>query len=278
MVADQLRKASIHADHRRAAVVRVSEYSLAVWGLVLGVAGIAVGLATSAYFYLKGKQRARLWCEVRDEALWGPLVARDSEFEFSYRGEKIRRARKSTIYLWSEGSNVTVHSSAISSAEPLAVRFPGPVRVLAATASRQVRPASEFTAIVTDHDTVEVSFAFLDDGDGGAIEVLYEPTDSDLIPSGPRVAGAIMGVSGGFKPARNSRRTSHYLVQISASAVLLAGAIMANIYLDLASWSWPLLVAVFFAAGIFYLPLMILTEKKSPDRNPPIDLLLQRQP
>ena len=175
----------------------MSDHALAVIGLIVGVAGIAVGFLTSFYFYLKAREKV----DPRYLLSFEPLVSQSSgamkDVSVLYNDTKATNLNRCTLLIWNRGRKAIAHES-VAERDNIRVRFPDGTKALGAGIRKSSRDAINLSALVDDDgSSVAINFDFLDEGDGGAIEILSQG-DPKLPPS---VAGSIMGAPKGIRRA-----------------------------------------------------------------------------
>lgn len=178
----------------------MSDHALAVLAAVIGIAGILIGFFISYYFYVKGKERA----DPRYVWGYGPLLKGHQQYKAGdmtqhvsllINGERVEDLNRCLLALWNKGSR-TLRGSDIVDSDQTRVVFPAGSRVLDAGVIESTRQSIGFTAIIDETDrNVLIKFDFLDRGDGGLIQILYQG-DPDLRPE---VTGSIRGVPEGVR-------------------------------------------------------------------------------
>jgi hypothetical protein len=173
----------------------MSDHALGVTGLVLGVAGILVGLLASYYFYLSGRERIEPRYLLQYEPILGSSSGAMDEASLLFKGEEIVNLNRCILVIWNRGSR-TLTKSAVVDSDKVRVCLPKGSKALGVGIARSSRPAIGLIASIDEsRAAVIVDFDFLDKGDGGAIEILYQG-DPKLEPT---VAGSIRGVPQGLK-------------------------------------------------------------------------------
>lgn len=159
-------------------------------GTVIGLIGIGVAFE----LYRRSRVRPRLFYQERFTRVVGsPEAAFPSEVEIRFAGSPVPRVSKSTIVFWNGGSS-TARGSDIVEADPIRLRFQDGCQVLQAQIAVASRPVNGVMVTRHDHDAVEISFDFLDPGDGCVVEILH--TDSKRTS---RVSGTVRGIPRGVE-------------------------------------------------------------------------------
>jgi hypothetical protein len=173
----------------------MSDHALGVAGLILGIAGILIGALTSYYFYMKSRERIEPRYLLQHEPLLGSSSGAMNEVTLLFKGQKITNLNRCLLLIWNRGSR-TLSRSAVVDSDKVRVSLPEGSKVLGVGIAQSTRPAIGLTASVDEPATiVTVDFDFLDKGDGGVIEILYQGNPSLK----PKLVGSIRGVPQGLK-------------------------------------------------------------------------------
>jgi len=173
----------------------MSDHALGVAGLILGIAGILIGSATSYYFYLKGRERIEPRYVLQHEPLLGSSSGAMDEVALLFKGQKIENLNRCLLLIWNRGSR-TLSGTAVVESDKIRVCLPEGSKALGVGVAHSTRPVIGLTASIDESDTiVTVGFEFLDKGDGGVIEILYQGNPKLK----PELVGSIRGVPQGLK-------------------------------------------------------------------------------
>jgi hypothetical protein len=168
----------------------ISDHVIGILGAIIG----AIGIIASVYVYYRSKQRAAPCYVLRDEVLLDPSAPGTDTFDIFFSNEPVRRAvRKATLAIWNAG-NMPIKQSDVAQLDPPRLTFPDGSRIFTHEVSSPARRANGLNTVLNGSDVL-LTFDFLDQGDGGVIEVTYE---GDVRPE---FKGTISGVPEGFKSA-----------------------------------------------------------------------------
>jgi hypothetical protein len=185
----------------------VSDHALAVLGLVTGVVFGLAALVSGFYLYRKGLERIDIRYLLGYETLFDgrafepPLVVTYG----AARGASI--LRRCSVALWNVGRR-TVRARDIDDSDPLRVEIPSSV-IVGTLKRASVRSPVDISAKKVSNHSVLLTFKFLDQGDGGIIDIIYTGPDDAVpelrgtiegLPKGVVTAGQLMEVQG--KPAK----------------------------------------------------------------------------
>ena len=162
----------------------MSDHALTVISLVVGVAGVAAGFLTSFYFYLKAREKI----DPRYLLSFQPLVSQSSgamkDVSVLYNDKKATNLNRCVLLIWNRGRKAIANDS-VAERDRVRVRFPDGAKALGVGIRKSSRDAINLSALVDDDgSSVTINFDFLDQGDGGAIEILSQG-DPLLSPSSP---------------------------------------------------------------------------------------------
>jgi hypothetical protein len=160
-----------------------------VLGIVIGVIGIILAFV----FYFRSKEKSRpCYAAVRRVLIGSPNSSLPPEIEITYQGQKISSLYRTVIYFWNAGTKTLDHED-VASSDPIVFHFDGDsVKVLEIWSVKSTRSVVSPSAIQKGNN-VELSFDFLDRGDGVAIEIFHTGTDARIY-----CAGTVKGVTKGI--------------------------------------------------------------------------------
>ena len=81
----------------------MSDHALAVIGLIVGVAGIAVGFLTSFYFYLKAREKVDPRYLLSFEPLVSPSSGAMKDVSVLYNDTKATNLNRCMLLIWNRG-------------------------------------------------------------------------------------------------------------------------------------------------------------------------------
>jgi hypothetical protein len=173
----------------------MSDHALGVVGLIVGIVGILIGLLVSYYFYLKSRERIEPRYVLQHEPLLDSSSGAMAEVSLLFREEAITNLNRCLLFIWNSGSR-TLLKSAIVDSDQLRVCLPEGSKALGVGVTKNTRQVIGLTASIDESKTVvPVGFDFLDKGDGGVVEILYQGDPG----SKPILAGSIIGAPNGLK-------------------------------------------------------------------------------
>jgi len=116
-----------------------------------------------------------------------------SDIEIRFKDTPVQHLMRTQIIFWNSGTAL-VRGSDIVEHDPLRFAFKSPGEILSAEVLNSVRPANKVQATFKTEDptVVQISFDYLDPGDGATIDVLHT-CESGI----PTVSGTIRGVPRG---------------------------------------------------------------------------------
>lgn len=171
----------------------MSDHELAVLGLVIGIAGILAGVLTSYYFYLKARERADPRYLLQFEPLVGSSSGAMKDVSLLFKGVEAADLNRCILVLWNRGAKVITHD-AIAENDKIIVHLPDGSAALGAGVSWSSRAAVGLSASCVG-SCVTIDFDFLDENDGGIIEILYQGDRK----TPPTLTGSIMGAPKGIR-------------------------------------------------------------------------------
>jgi hypothetical protein len=173
----------------------MSDHALAVLGLALALIFGILGIAVSYYFYFKGREKA----DPRYILTCGPLLGDSSnlaqQVSLLVNGEEFDNLNRCLLVFWNRGSR-TLRGSDIVRNDQTRIVFPAGLRALAAHVIESTRQSIDLTAAIDEGGrNVVIEFDFLDRGDGGVIQIIYQGDPTMR----PEVTGSIRGVPEGIR-------------------------------------------------------------------------------
>ena len=173
----------------------MSDHALAIWGFVVGLGGILIGIITAYYFYLKARIRIDPRYGIRHEPLVDSSSGAMADVSVLFKGNKVTNLNRCNLVILNRGTQA-IARDAIAESDKVRVCFPNDAKVLGAGVIWTSRSAIDLSASINDEGSaVIVNFSFLDIDDGGMIEILYQGNPKQE----PVLAGSIMGAPKGFR-------------------------------------------------------------------------------
>jgi hypothetical protein len=165
-------------------------------GAVIGIVGVAIGIAVSYVFYrlaLRDPLLASQASGVRVLERSYPVVQQD--LTIAYRGQPISRLTSTVIVVWNAGRK-TIQQGDLVEKDPLRFEWDDDAQILDVRIARVSREAIDFrvSRLPEKASALAYSFDFLDQRDGARIVVLH--TGKSLKP---RLAGSVRGLRAGCR-------------------------------------------------------------------------------
>ncbi len=173
----------------------MSDHELTIISLILAIFGIVVGILTGYYFYLKAKERIDPQYILR----YGPFAGNSSgamkNISVLFKGVEIGNLNRCIVAIWNRGNRV-IMKDAIAKNDEIKVHLPEGAIALGAGVAWSRRPAINLSTQISENkSTTVIDFDFLDQGDGGIIEILYQ----DKSKISPTLTGSIIGAPRGIQ-------------------------------------------------------------------------------
>lgn len=158
-------------------------------GTVVGLMGIVLAVT----FYLRSRRKARLAFQYYHVTFVGGLDAVfPDEVEIRFAGTVVPRITGSRIVIWNCGDR-TVDGKNLVAGDPLRVEIPQEGQILRHTILRQTRGVNGWKVDRSTANRLDITFDFVDPGDGFSLEVIHTQLGSEL-----DVVGTIRGIPKGL--------------------------------------------------------------------------------
>jgi hypothetical protein len=192
----------------------IAVFSNALFGNVVGIAGIL--LAIWAYF--RTRLRPEISVHVRREQLVGANVQNALDgLAVTFEGVKIRSLSRAEVVVWNSGNTPFRLSDVVRSDNP-SLRLPSGARALRVSEIRQSGQKGQVqTAITEARDRINLSWEYLNPGDGCALAVVYEGDATESIS----VSGTVVGVPTGLSLRITEPRSKRSRFEKTLLALLL---------------------------------------------------------
>ena len=165
----------------------------------IGTAVGFVGIVLAVVFYFRSRRKARLAFQCDHVTLVGGRGAAFSdEVEISFAGTVVPRITASRIIIWNCGDR-TINRRDLVEGDPLRVEVPETGRILKHMVLRQTRSVNAWHFDQPSPNLLNLTFDFLDPGDGVSLEIIHSEPRDEL-----HVVGTIRGIPGGllsYRPA-----------------------------------------------------------------------------
>ena len=174
-------------------IAAIKSYISEPWiGPVLGV----LGLLAAYYFYRKSQRRLSLGYQRSEIAIvGGGSTTFPSDLQILFGERVVPRVTSTRLILWNNG-NETIQGSQILAADPLRVETSQGEVILQAKVIKRTRAVNNVT-LATDPDSgriANLTFEYLDPGDGATLEVLHTDSRKKLSMCGT-IKGIPLGVA-----------------------------------------------------------------------------------
>ena len=200
-------------------------------GTIVGLAGIVLAVV----FYLRSCRRARLACQIDHVTLvGGPGAAFEGEVEIRFAGAVVPRITLSKIVIWNNGDR-TISGTDLVERDPLRVEVPAAGRILKHTIVRQPRTVNAWHVDQPSSNRLDLSFDFLDPGDGIRLEVIHSQLGREL-----DLTGTIRGIPAGLLHAPESSLIFWPILLLIAVSLFCGFLLLINRF-DVPDWM-PLLL------------------------------------
>lgn len=204
-------------------------------GVVFGLTTV-VGFGLAWYWHAQSVQERAPTYQVSPQRvrLVDTSIPVPSQLQVLYKGKDLNKnVTALTLYLWNDGK---LPIKAEDVLEPLEVRLEPGSEILDGRILKAWRPVTKFTMgeiLDSKKNSLPLSFAILEKGDGAALQIIYTGKPDAAVS----VLGTITGVGEPRKAdtsqvklartqgeaIRESRKTTHYLEGISIALAILAG-------------------------------------------------------
>jgi hypothetical protein len=173
----------------------LSDRAIGTLGLLIGIAGILIGAAVSYYFYRKGRERVDPCYLLQHSPILGESRSAMRDVTVMYKGREITNLNRCLLILWNRGSRPLLRGSVVNK-DPIRVVLPDGAKALDVGLVEISRPVTGLNASIDGMErSILIDLDFLDKGDGGVIEILYQGSETLT----PLVAGSIIGVPKGLR-------------------------------------------------------------------------------
>ena len=167
--------------------------------LLTGLASL-IGVPLAIYFYLKSRRFKQLAYSFKSTSFVRDYQSKIPDLELFYKGSKVPNITLTRFVFWNSGRE-TINETDVAKTDELKLEIAEPAVLLNAEIIPPVRDANILT-IQTSNDkkSIDLSFEFLDVGDGVVFEVLHTSgrRDKDF---------SILGTIKGAKPLQYYART-----------------------------------------------------------------------
>jgi hypothetical protein len=159
-------------------------------GIVIGIAGIFIGVIVSYYFYRKSLRVKGLCFSIKTENFIEGYSTRFNDLTIRYKDKEIENLSVSKVLFWNNG-NETIDRDDILTAFPLHIFAVDDVEILDVKVLDSNNVASRFTSSLSeDGKSAYLSFDYLDSQQGAVIQVIHTGTS----PLSVYIHGHVKGV------------------------------------------------------------------------------------
>jgi hypothetical protein len=204
-------------------------------GVLFGITTV-VGFGLAWYWHAQSVQERAPTYQVSPQRvkLVDTSIPVPSQLQVLYRGKDLNKnVTALTLYLWNDGK---LPIKAEDVLQPLEVRLDPDAEILDARILRVSRPVTKFATgeiLESKRNSLPLSFAILEKGDGAALQIIYTGKPDAAVS----VLGTIVGAGEPRKAhtsqvklvrtqgeaIRGARETSYYLVAICVGVAIFAG-------------------------------------------------------
>ena len=159
-------------------------------GIVLGIAGIVVGIAVSYYFYRKSLRIKEPCITFKHNNLIENHVSKLDGLDILYKGNKVENITVSRLLLWNEGAD-TINKEDIVAVNPPRISCYNNAIILEVRVLSTNNAASQFTCTISDKPNMaNIVFDYIDKNQGVVIQIIHTGVSSRDIG----IEGQIKGV------------------------------------------------------------------------------------
>lgn len=152
-----------------------------------------ISLSLAVFFYFRSKKKTRIAFQSDFVSLVGnPVSVFPNEVEISFSGQIVPCISSNTIVIWNCG-NQTISGDDLVNKDPLRLEVPDDNRILKYRVLKQTRDVNEWKFDQSDDKILNLTFDYLDPGDGISLEVIHTATGRDL-----EVTGTVKGMPKGL--------------------------------------------------------------------------------
>jgi hypothetical protein len=146
-------------------------------GVSLTILGWVLGLGSSYFFYQRSKRlKQPTWVIQGDHLIRGGAGLRLPKFDMRYDGSPVQNLTVSKIWLWNNGRE-PIRKEDIPPRDPLRIEPVGHTRLLDVEVLGTSHNWVSFSCVpLADHGNVQIQFEFLDQSQGGALQVVHTGT------------------------------------------------------------------------------------------------------
>lgn len=215
-----------------------------------------VGIILAVIFFIRSRRT-----KASQYAIWSTNLIRDftsrlESLEMTYAGERISDLTATKLAFWNNGKD-TINGRDIAAANPLMVKAKDEYKILDSSVLYAKNAANQFSIKCSDDGSyVLIQFDYLDQGEGGILQLLHTGKSSDDI----EVCGTIKGAG---EPDRRSVSMFRNLLLFLPSLRKRSRKAVSVKVLRRISVATIFIVPVVIAVAIFLIP-----ESDKPPSNP----------
>lgn len=131
------------------------------------------------YTWIAGKKRKQLSISCRTNEIIIAGKSNIDKLQIRYDGQDIADLSYTKFYIWNSG-NTVLNTSDIVSSRPICIKNTGSAEILSAEIVRVSDETNSFTIKSATEQSVEVSFDYVDHGDGFVMQILHSGDSKDL--------------------------------------------------------------------------------------------------
>lgn len=213
----------------------------------MGLAGVVL----SYVFYLRGRREKKPTYAVRAVTLVQNLASRYPGVEMRFKDRPVENLTVARIAFWNDGRE-TIAAEDLAPADPTMIKLTGEAEMLEAKMIFFTSKASQISVEQSDSGELRVHFDYLDNYQGGILQLFHTGTDGDDV----KLLGSVKG-AGNWQ--RRYRRSDSSFARLAA--LLGGGTILSAFGLgELFSWHPGLIqVSVFLASMVaLWVPIIFI--------------------
>ena len=169
----------------RRAIEAIMEFTVSPWIGFLSLLVAVLGIFCTVHFFLKSRKRKKPRYALRSTNLVRDFTNQLDALEMTYEAQRISNLTVSRLAFWNEGRD-TIDSSDVAEADPLLIITKDDSEVLDCSVLSTTSEANRMRAKrCEDRKSIKITFDFLDQGEGGVVQILHTgQSSSDLVLEG----------------------------------------------------------------------------------------------
>lgn len=215
-----------------------------------------LGIILAIIFFIRSRRTKEPRYAIRSTNLMRNFTSRFKALEMTYAGEQISNLTATKLAFWNNGKD-TINGRDIAVADPLMVKVKDEYKILDSGVLCAKNAANQFSIKRADDGShVLIQFDYLDEDEGGVIQLLHTGKSSDDI----EVCGTIKGAG---KPDRCSVPLLKNLTFLLPSLLTKSGSAI-----SLKARRRIIAVLTFAVPALMGIALFLIPESEKPPSNP----------